>query len=135
MKLKKGYQDLLKEAEAAIETVSVEQAKTMLDDPDVQLIDIRDPRELERDGRIPGAVHCPRGMLEFWIDPECKYYKEVFGTGKTFVFFCRSGWRSALATKTVQDMGLEPVCHIEGGFGAWKKAGGPVETEGPWKDE
>ena len=89
---------------------------------------MRDPRELEREGKIPGAFHCPRGMLEFWIDPESPYFKEQFGEDRKFVFFCAGGWRSALATKTSQDMGLKPVAHIEGGFGAWKKAGGPVET-------
>jgi len=83
-------------------------------------------RELERDGMIPGAFHAPRGMLEFWVDPASPYFKEVFGSGRRFVFYCASGWRSALATAAVQDMGLEPVCHIDGGFNGWKAAGGPV---------
>jgi rhodanese-related sulfurtransferase len=91
------------------------------------LVDLRDPRELEREGKMPGAFHCPRGMLEFWIDPESPYHKTVFAQDKKFVFFCAGGWRSALAAKTAKDMGLTPVAHIDGGFGAWKKAGGPVE--------
>jgi rhodanese-related sulfurtransferase len=92
---------------------------------------VRDIRELQREGRIPGALHAPRGMLEFWVDPESPYHKEAFSSGKTFIFFCAAGWRSALATKTVQDMGLSPVKHIAGGFGAWKKAGLPVELPTP----
>ena len=96
-------------------------------------VDLRDPRELERDGMIPGAFHATRGMLEFWIDPESPYYKEIFGSGKRFVLFCAGGLRSALATQAVQRMGLSPVCHIEGGFGAWKAAGGPVEKVEPKK--
>jgi rhodanese-related sulfurtransferase len=94
-------------------------------------VDLRDPRELNREGRLPGAVHCPRGMLEFWIDPESPYHKPVFAQDKTFVFFCAAGWRSALSTATAQDMGLTPVAHIDGGFTAWKQAGGPVETTEP----
>jgi rhodanese-related sulfurtransferase len=123
----KGYKALLNEANAAIETLSVEAAIARHGAQDVVFVDLRDPRELEREGRLPGAFHCPRGMLEFWIDPESPYAKPVFQEDKTFVFFCAGGWRSALAAKTAQDMGLKPVAHVEGGFGAWKKAGGPVE--------
>ena len=101
-------------------------AQGLLADPDVVIVDLRDPRELEREGKMPGAFHCPRGMLEFWIDPESPYHKPIFAEDKRFVFFCGGGWRSALAAKTAQDMGLKPVAHIEGGFSAWKKAGGPV---------
>ena len=97
-------------------------------DPHVVMVDIRDPRELERDGRIPGAFHATRGMLEFWIDPASPYYKPVFGEDKRFVFFCGSGWRSALATKAAQDMGLKPVASLAGGFTAWKAAGYPAKT-------
>ena len=125
--MKKGYKALVAEANAQIEAISPSAAQEMSKRDDVVLVDIRDPRELERDGRIAGAFHAPRGMLEFWIDPESPYHKEVFASGKTFVFFCAGGLRSALATKTAQDMGLEPVKHIEGGFGAWKKAGLPIE--------
>jgi len=122
----KGYKTLLEEANAAIRTLSVAEAQAIARTPDVVFVDLRDPRELEREGKIPGAFHCPRGMLEFWIDPESPYAKPVFREDKTFVFFCAGGWRSALAAKTAQDMGLKPVAHIEGGFGAWKKAGGTV---------
>lgn len=125
--MKKGYKALVAEAEAQIETVPVERAKAMLGAPGVVFVDLRDPRELDRQGRIPGAVHCPRGMLEFWIDPESPYAKPVFQEPAKFVFFCAAGWRSALATKTAQDMGLSPVAHIEGGFAAWKEAGGAVD--------
>jgi rhodanese-related sulfurtransferase len=123
----KGYKALLDEANAAIETLGVEEAIAAHGAQDVVFVDLRDPRELEREGRLPGAFHCPRGMLEFWIDPESPYAKPVFQVDKRFVFFCAGGWRSALAAKAAQDMGLKPVAHIEGGFGAWKKAGGPVE--------
>jgi rhodanese-related sulfurtransferase len=123
----KGYKALLAEAESEIETIPVERARKMLGAPGVVFVDLRDPRELDRQGRVPGAVHCPRGMLEFWIDPESPYAKPVFQQDATFVFFCAAGWRSALATKTAQDMGLAPVAHIEGGFVAWKEAGGPVD--------
>ncbi|HEV7323926.1 MAG TPA: rhodanese-like domain-containing protein [Bosea sp. (in: a-proteobacteria)] len=127
----KGYKALLAEAEAAVTTLSVEEAKTLVGRDDVVFVDLRDPRELEREGRMPGAFHCPRGMLEFWIDPESPYAKPVFQEDKQFVFFCAGGWRSALAAKTAQDMGLNPVAHVEGGFGAWKKAGAPVDAPAP----
>lgn len=126
-KMKKGIKELVAEANAEIETVTVADALKLKDDPGVTLVDIRDIRELDRDGRIPGAFHAPRGMLEFWVDPESPYYKEVFGSGKKFLFFCAGGMRSALAAQQLQRMGLEPVCHMAGGFGAWKAAGGPVE--------
>lgn len=126
--MKKGYRQMLDEANAEIEGISPEDAAALLDDENSVLVDLRDPRELEREGRIPGAKHVTRGMLEFWIDPESPYHKPFFASGKTFVFFCASGWRSALATKTAQDMGLSPVKHILGGFTAWKSAGLPVET-------
>lgn len=126
-KIVKGYKSLVAEAEAEIETLSVDEAQALLGAPDVVLVDLRDPRELEREGKMPGAFHCPRGMLEFWIDPESPYHKPVFAEDKRFVFFCGGGWRSALAAKTAQDMGLKPVAHIAGGFTAWKKAGAPVE--------
>lgn len=125
----KGYMALLAEANAAITTLDVEKAKMLAQNKAVVFVDLRDPRELEREGCIPGAFHCPRGMLEFWIDPESPYAKPIFQEDKQFVFFCAGGWRSALAAKTAQDMGLKPVAHIEGGFGAWKKAGGMVEAD------
>jgi rhodanese-related sulfurtransferase len=127
----KGYKQLLEDANARITTLGVGEARAMLGRGDVTFVDLRDPRELERDGRIPGAFHCPRGMLEFWIDPESPYAKPQFQEDKSFVFFCGGGWRSALAADIAQTMGLKPVAHIEGGFGAWKKAGAPVEAAQP----
>lgn len=131
MALKQGYKALLAEAEKEIRTLTVEEARNLLEQDDVQFVDIRDVREQEREGRIPGAFHATRGMLEFWIDPESPYFKDVFGEDKTFVFYCQSGWRSALATQTVQRMGLPKVCHIGGGYRAWKDAGAPVEPLPP----
>jgi hypothetical protein len=131
LNIKKGIKALCDEATAEIETLSVEQAQALHGAEGVTFIDIRDPRELWRDGGLPGAINVTRGMLEFWIDPASPYYKEFFNSGNKFVFFCAGGLRSALATKTAQDMGLTPVCHIEGGFGAWKKAGAPVEPVAP----
>lgn len=127
----RGYKTLLEEASAKVQTLSTREAMALHGRDDVVFVDLRDPRELEREGRIPGAVHCPRGMLEFWIDPESPYHKPVFNQDKTFVFFCAAGWRSALSAVTAQDMGLKPVAHVEGGFTAWKNAGGPVETGQP----
>jgi rhodanese-related sulfurtransferase len=86
-------------------------------------------RELWREGLIPGAFHCPRGMLEFWIDPDSIYYKDIFACGKKFLFYCNLGWRSALAAQISQQMGLTPVAHLEGGLDAWKKAGGPISQK------
>ena len=126
MPITKGCKALVEEARARIETLPAEAAKGLLDDPGVQFVDLRDVRELDRDGMIPGAFHAPRGMLEFWVDPASPYFKDVFGSGQRFIFYCASGWRSALATAAVQDMGLGPVCHIDGGFNGWKAAGGPV---------
>jgi len=126
MALKTTVKDMVAAANAEIKTIPVDQAQAMLEDDNVQFVDIRDGRELEREGMIPGALHAPRGMLEFWIDPTSPYHKEIFASGKRFVFYCASAWRSALATKALQDMGLEPVAHLEGGFGNWKKSGGPV---------
>jgi rhodanese-related sulfurtransferase len=125
--MKKGYKDLLAEAEAVIDTVPAEQALALHGDDGVVFVDLRDPREVQREGRIPGAFSCPRGMLEFWIDPESPYAKPVFAAPKRFLFYCASGWRSALAAKTAQEMGLADVAHIRGGFTAWKQAGGQVD--------
>lgn len=129
MPMKKGYKALVDEAMAQVKTYSVAEAKAKLGDPNVQFVDVRDVRELEREGIIPGAFAAPRGLLEFWVDPDSPYFKPVFGEHKEFIFFCAAGWRSALATKTVQDMGLERVAHIEGGFTAWKAAGAPVDVK------
>lgn len=127
MPIKKGFRQLVEEANAEIETLTIDQALALHGSEDVVFVDLRDPREHDREGRMPGAFACTRGMLEFWIDPDSPYGKPIFQESKRFVFFCAGGWRSALAAKTAQDMGLENVAHIEGGFGAWKKAGGPVE--------
>ncbi|SON55342.1 molybdopterin biosynthesis protein MoeB [Hartmannibacter diazotrophicus] len=126
--MKKGYKALLDEANALIETLPLEDAMALHGAEDVLFVDLRDRRELEREGRIPGAFHCPRGMLEFWIDPESPYHKTLFAEPKRFVFYCASGWRSALATKAAAEMGLENVAHVGGGYNAWKAAGGPTET-------
>ncbi len=122
----KGVKELCAAAEAEIETVTAEQAIKLADDEAVQLVDLRDIRELWREGAVPGALHAPRGMLEFWVDPESPYFREDFASEKRFIFFCAAGMRSALATQSVQNMGLKPVAHIGGGFTAWKEAGGAV---------
>jgi rhodanese-related sulfurtransferase len=128
MALKLGIKDLLAEAMARIETIGVDAVTKLACDPDVQIVDIRDIRELEREGTIAGAFHAPRGMLEFWVDPESPYHKPIFASGKRFVLFCGSGWRSALAADVLTRMGLPRVCHMEGGFKAWKECGNPVQT-------
>jgi rhodanese-related sulfurtransferase len=128
MAMKKGYRALLEEANAEVVAVSPHEASRRLGEPGTVFVDLRDPRELEREGRIAGAKSCPRGMLEFWIDPESPYHKDFFATAERFVFFCAGGLRSALAAKTAQDMGLENVVHIEGGLAAWKAAGFAVES-------
>jgi rhodanese-related sulfurtransferase len=127
LNITKGYRQLVAEAEKEIETLGVEDALKLHGSADVVFVDLRDVRELAREGLIPGAFHCPRGMLEFWIDPDCIYYKDIFASGKKFLFYCNLGWRSALAAQVSQQMGLTPVAHIDGGFDAWKQAGGPVE--------
>jgi rhodanese-related sulfurtransferase len=127
----RGIKPMLDEAKKAIEEIEPEDAVKLAGRTDVVLVDIRDPRELERDGKVPGAFHCTRGMLEFWIDPDSPYYKPLFGEDKKFVFFCAGGLRSALAAKTAQDMGLKPVAHILKGFKGWQDAGGPVEAYVP----
>jgi rhodanese-related sulfurtransferase len=127
-KIKHGFRALIDEAEREIETLSIEQAVALHGRDDVVFIDVRDVRELEREGRVPGAFHCPRGMLEFWIDPDSPYHKPVFAQDKRFVFFCAGGWRSALAAQTAHRMGLTPIAHIAGGFGAWRQANGPIEA-------
>jgi rhodanese-related sulfurtransferase len=126
MALKTSIKQMVEEAESSIKTIPVAEAISLLDSDDHVFVDLRDVRELNHEGMVPDAFHAPRGMIEFWVDPESPYHKDIFASGKTFVFYCRSGWRSALSTKTVQDMGLDNVCHIGGGFGAWMEAEGPV---------
>jgi rhodanese-related sulfurtransferase len=123
-----SVKQLVDEANAEIETLTVEDAIAAHTDEDVVVVDLRDVRELTHDGKVPGCFHMPRGMLEFWIDPESPYFKELFHEDKRFVFYCSKGWRSALATQTAQRMGLKRVSHIEGGFEAWQKAGGPIKS-------
>ena len=126
MPLQKGAMTLVAEAEREVDTLTPAEAMKRSGQDDCVIVDLRDIRERVREGFVPGSLHVPRGMLEFWIDPETPYYKDVFGSGKHFVLYCQSGWRSALAAKTVQDMGLSPVSHIGGGFKAWVDAGGEV---------
>jgi rhodanese-related sulfurtransferase len=122
-----SVRDLVTAANGEIETLSLDEAGALHGRDDVVFVDLRDIRELGRDGQVAGALHVPRGMLEFWIDPASPYHKPVFAEDKRFVFYCASGWRSALSTKAAQDMGLAPVCHIDGGFSAWKTAGLPLD--------
>lgn len=126
MALKKGIKQLIEEAGKRTRGITAAEAETKLGDPGTVFVDLRDVRELERDGMIPGAFHAPRGMLEFWVDPESPYYKPVFAEGKTFILYCAADWRGVLAAATLADMGMENVLHLEGGFGEWKKAGRPA---------
>ena len=127
--MKRTAKSLVDEAMAQVTTYTVEQARALHGHPGVQFVDVRDVRELEHEGVIPGALHAPRGMLEFWVDPDSPYHRDVFAQDKEYVLFCALGWRSALATKTLMDMGLERVAHVQGGFTAWKEAGAPVESK------
>lgn len=126
MPLKKSSADLVAEARARIEEVETSDMIAMVGAPDVVIVDIRDIRERQRSGFIPGSFHAPRGMVEFWVDPESPYFKEVFGQEKKFVFHCASGWRSALTVATLQDMGFD-AAHLREGFSTWEAQGGPVE--------
>ena len=125
-KITLGYKKLVEDAEKEIESIPTRDAFALVGRDDTVLVDIRDIRELQRDGVIPGALHAPRDMLEFWVDPESPYYKPAFGTGQKFIFFCAAGGRSALAAQQLQRMGLEPVAHMAGGFRDWKQAGAPI---------
>ncbi|MEX5599499.1 rhodanese-like domain-containing protein [Pseudophaeobacter sp. C1-32P7] len=122
----KGIKALLAEANAMVDTMSVEDAKEKAQDESYVFVDLRDIRELQRSGMIPGAFSCPRGMLEFWIDPDSPYHKPIFNQDKTYVFYCASAWRSALSARTAMEMGLSPVMHLEGGFTKWAEEGGAV---------
>ena len=123
--LKTSSRELVEAARTRIKEVETGAALTMIDDPNVVIVDIRDVRERERFGFIPGSFHCPRGMAEFWVDPQSPYFKEIFGQEKTFVFHCASGWRSALTVATLTDMGFE-AAHLKHGFADWQQQGGPV---------
>ncbi len=124
--VERGFKQMLAEANAVIETMAVQDALAVADDPDVVFVDVRETVELRETGAIAGAVHAPRGFLEFIADPEGPMHLPDLASGKLLILYCGSGGRSALATKTLQDMGIEKVCHIAGGFGAWQEAGGPV---------
>ena len=129
MPITKGFRQLVDEAMAQVKTYSVGEVRQRIADPNVQIVDIRDARELEREGTVPGCVNAPRGMLEFWVDPASPYFKPVFGDErKEYILFCGAGWRSALAAKSLQDMGMSNVAHIDGGFTEWVKQGAPTET-------
>ena len=119
---------LVADAEREIVTLTFDEVRAAMLDANTQIVDIRDVRELWRDGKIPGALHSPRGMNEFWIDPTCVYHKPVYASGKRFILYCAGAWRSALEAKMFQDMGLTNVAHMAGGFTAWKAAGMPIET-------
>ena len=128
MPITKGFRTLVDEAMGQVKTYSVDEVKARLNDPKVQIVDIRDVRELAA-GTVPGSFHAPRGMLEFWVDPASPYHKPLFADeGKEFILFCGAGWRSALATKTLQDMGMTNVAHIDGGYAEWVKQGAPTDT-------
>ncbi len=129
--MKIGYKELIARAEDNIESISIDDAEALIGDEDTLFVDIRDIRELQREGKLPGATHAPRGMLEFWVDPDSPYHREIFAQDKKFVFYCASAWRSALATDTVQSMGMNKVCHMAGGFNAWKAANKAVEKLEP----
>ena len=129
-KLQKNAATLVAAARARIEEVETAAAITMLDNPDVMFVDLRDIRERERSGFIPGSFHCPRGMAEFWVDPESPYFKEIFGEDRTFVFHCASGWRSALTVATLNDMGF-PCAHLKDGFSAWQRHDAPIDRPDP----
>jgi rhodanese-related sulfurtransferase len=126
--INKSVKKMVADASEDITTLSIADARDLINSPNHVMVDLRDIRELQRTGKIPGAFSCPRGMLEFWIDPESPYHKDIFNQDKTYVFYCASAWRSALSTKLAQDMGLAPVAHIEGGFTAWAKADCPIEN-------
>ncbi len=126
-KITRGYKKLIEDANKLINTIPTEEAIRKIDKKKYIFIDLRDYREIKREGKIPGSFSCPRGMLEFWIDPASPYHKEIFNKNSTYIFYCASAWRSALAVKSALDMGLFPVVQIEGGFNKWKKIGGPVD--------
>jgi len=126
-KITRSFRDLIAEANEQVRVLGIAEAVALHGRDDVVFIDLRDIREVAKTGTVAGAHHVPRGMLEFWIDPASPYHKPVFAEDRTFVFYCAGGWRSALAAKTAQDMGLAPVAHLDGGMKAWIDAGGPID--------
>ena len=127
--MKKGFKQLVTEANGEVKTWTTADAIAAVGKDDVAFVDLREAEELTRDGQVPGAEHAPRGMLEFYADPESPYHKPVFSSGKTLLLYCASAGRSALAAKTLKDMGLDNVAHVGGGFKAWTAANGPVEKK------
>jgi len=125
--LKINVARMVAEARDRIEEIDAADAIALLGDPDVVIVDLRDVRERQRGGYIPGSFHCPRGMAEFWVDPDSPYYKEIFGRDVKFIFHCASGWRSAITVETLQRMGFDNIAHIKHGFTSWQDAGGPIE--------
>ena len=123
----KTLKDLLKEANSTIQSISPNEAMDLVDNSDFLFIDLRDKTELLKSGKIPGAISCPRGMLEFFIDDKSPYHKEIFAQEKNFIFYCASGFRSVLGTQTATKMGVKKVSNLTGGFSAWVKSGGVVE--------
>lgn len=126
-KLRKPVAEMVAMARDRIEETQTAAAIELLNSPEVVFVDLRDIRERERSGYLPGSFHCPRGMVEFWVDPESPYFKEIFAQQKKFIFYCASGWRSALTVATLNDMGFENAAHLEGGFTAWDKLGGLID--------
>lgn len=133
VKMKRSVQQMIDEARKHIDNHTPEEAKRRVDEEGALLLDVRDIRELERDGVIPGAMHTPRGMLEFWIDPESPYFRKVFNEDREFILYCAGGGRTSLSAKTLKDLGLERVSHIVTGFGGWKEAGLPVVDHHTWR--
>ena len=127
-KITKSVKMFVDEANTIVDTISIEEAKKIINNDNYLFINIRDFRELKREGKIPGAFSCPRGMLEFWIDPNSPYHKEIFNQNKTYIFYCASAWRSALSGKVSIEMGLKPVLHLQGGFNSWKENNGVIEN-------
>lgn len=128
--LKISAAEMVAAARARIEEIETADLIASLNDPNLLIIDIRDVRERERTGFIPGSFHAPRGMIEFWVDPDSPYFKPVFAENRKFVFHCASGWRSALTVATLQDMGFE-ASHLKEGFSTWEQHDGPVEHMRP----
>ncbi len=125
--LKLTVAQMVADARGRIEEIEAAEAIALLGDPDVVIVDLRDVRERQREGYIPGSFHCPRGMAEFWVDPQSPYYKDIFGRDAKFIFHCASGWRSAITVDTLQRMGFDNIAHIRDGFTSWQAVGGPVE--------
>jgi len=130
MKIAKGYKQLVAEAEQQVQSIDSESLRAKLDEGDasVLLIDLRDVREVKREGKIPGSLHIPRGMLEFWIDPDSPYYRSEFDSAEQLILYCNKGWRSALAAQSLKTMGVERVTHLAGGMEQWQSDGGAVKS-------